>query len=62
MTTTALIRDFWQNIAKPCQPHKLRPRLNFEGVWVIECPKGCSIHTAEDEPEKLISLYKKRPL
>lgn len=52
-----LIHDFANNIAQACKLHGEKPRLNFEGVWVIECGKGCSRHTAEERPHDMIVRY-----
>ena len=52
-----LIKNFAENIAQPCKMHGIKPRVNFEGIWVIECEKGCSRHTVQEKPHDLISLY-----
>jgi len=52
-----LIHDFANNIAQPCKLHGIKPRLNFDGVWSIECEKGCSRHTAEVKPHEMIHRY-----
>lgn len=51
-----LIRDF-EKAAQPCKLHGLKPRLNYEGIWVIECEKGCSRHTLDIKPHDLIHRY-----
>jgi len=56
-----LIRDFAANFAKPCRMHKAPARLNWEGIWVIECTKGCSIHTVDLRPHDLIVRYRATP-
>lgn len=35
--------------------HGERPTITFDGIHVIECPKGCSMHDAEHaEPDALM--------
>jgi hypothetical protein len=60
--TERLIRDFEANIAQPCKRHQVKPRLNWEGIWVIECEKGCSYHTLDIQPFDLIVRYQATPL
>lgn len=57
-----LIRDFSDNIAKPCRLHGEKPRLTFDGIWVIECERGCSRHTLDLKPHDLIVRYIATPL
>lgn len=57
-----LIRDFANNIAQPCKRHKLTPRLNFDGIWSIECEKGCSYYTQDLRPHDIIVRYRATPL
>ena len=41
--------------APRCKPHGERPTITFDGIHVIECPKGCSMHDAENaEPDALM--------
>ncbi len=56
-----LIRDFAANIAQPCKLHGLKPYLTFDGVWAIDCPKGCTRHTLEHKPHDLIVRYRATP-
>ena len=56
-----LIRDFADNIAQPCKRHSLKPRLNWEGIWVIECTQGCFYHTQDLKPFDLIVRYRATP-
>jgi len=39
--------DFVKN-GPPCRQHKERPRIGHDGVWFIECPKGCTMHDGEN--------------
>lgn len=46
--------------APRCKPHGERPRITFDGIHVIECGKGCSMHDAEHaEPDALMLRWEK---
>jgi len=56
------IHQFNANAAK-CQRHSLPVILTFDGVWAIECPKGCSMHDGDHgSPTPLILRYSEKPL
>jgi hypothetical protein len=42
-----LMTDFVKN-GPPCRQHKEKPRIGHDGVWFIECPKGCTMHDGEN--------------
>lgn len=47
--------------APRCRPHRESPTLVFDGVWAIECPKGCQMTDAEHaSPTRLMLRWDER--
>lgn len=41
--------------APRCTPHFEKPKIGFDGIHFITCPRGCEIHDAEhSEPDNLM--------
>ena len=45
--TERLMRDF-ESKGPSCKKHGERPKVGFDGVWFVECSKGCSVHDGEN--------------
>ena len=55
MTTIELKKSHFERNAPRCKPHKLPPRLEWEGIHVIQCGQGCQMHDGENlSPDDLM--------
>jgi hypothetical protein len=55
MTTIELKKAHFERNAPRCKPHKLPPRLEWEGIHVILCGQGCQMHDGENlSPDALM--------
>ena len=48
MTPTEHLMQDFNKTAPVCRQHKERPQIGFDGVWFIECGKGCSMHDGDN--------------
>lgn len=55
--TERIVAHFNAN-AKPCQKHKERPVIRWDGCWMIDCLKGCKISDGDHHgPSSLIQEW-----